>query len=119
MLNNGKDGTMVFEPGYLKVAKGDQVKFIKADASHNSESVLVPPGAKAWKGKMDEEITVKLDHEGVYLYVCEPHKIMAMAGVIQVGKATNLNKVKIEADTLSKTFVMNKDRLAKLMEQVK
>ena len=68
---------------------------------------------------MDEEITVKLDREGVYLYVCDPHKVMAMAGVIQVGKATNLKKAKAEADKLSKTFVMNKDRLAKLMEQVK
>ena len=36
MLNNGKDGTMVFEPGFLKAEKGDTVKFIKTDASHNA-----------------------------------------------------------------------------------
>lgn len=119
MLNAGKDGAMVFEPGFLKVAKGDTVKFIKADASHNSASVLTPAGATAWKGKPDEEITVTMNQEGVYLYVCEPHKIMAMAGVIQVGKATNLEVAKKQADVLSKSFVMNKTRLSTYMAQVK
>ena len=119
MLNNGKDGTMVFEPGFLRVAKGDTVKFVKVDPSHNSAAVLVPAGAKPWKGKPDEEISVKLDQEGVYLYVCDPHKIMGMAGVIQVGKPANLAEAKGQAEALSKSFVMNKDRLAGYMAQVK
>lgn len=119
MLNTGKDGSMVFEPGFLRVAKGDTVKFVKVDPSHNSASVLVPAGATPWKGKPDEEISVKLDQEGVYLYVCEPHKIMGMAGVIQVGKPLNLAEAKGQAETLSKSFVMNKDRLAGYMAQVK
>lgn len=119
MLTQGKDGSMVFEPGFLKAAKGDTVKFISADPSHNSSAVAVPEGATAWKGKMGEDITVTLDQEGVYVYLCDPHKVMAMAGVIQVGKPTNLDSAKKEADKLSKSFVMNKDRLAKLMDQVK
>lgn len=119
MLNTGKDGSMVFEPGFLRVAKGDTVKFVKVDPSHNSASVLVPGGATPWKGKPDEEISVKLDQEGVYLYVCDPHKIMGMAGVIQVGKPLNLAEAKGQAETLSKSFVMNKDRLAGYMAQVK
>lgn len=119
MLNTGKDGTMAFEPGFLRVAKGDTVKFVKVDPSHNSASVLVPAGATPWKGRPDEEITVKLDQEGVYLYVCDPHKVMGMAGVIQVGKPVNLAEAKGQAETLSKSFVMNKDRLAGYMAQVK
>ena len=119
MLNNGKDGTMVFEPGFLKAEKGDTVKFIKTDASHNAASFLVPKGATAFKGKMDEEIVVKLDTEGVYLYQCDPHKVMAMAGVIQVGKPINLEDAKKEAATVSKSFMMSKDRLTKYLEQVK
>ncbi|MGO4476975.1 pseudoazurin [Massilia sp. 2TAF26] len=119
MLNTGKDGSMVFEPGFLRVAKGDTVKFVKVDPSHNSASVLVPAGATPWKGRPDEEISVKLDQEGVYLYVCDPHKIMGMAGVIQVGKPVNLAEAKGQAETLSKSFVMNKDRLAGYMAQVK
>lgn len=119
MLNTGKDGSMVFEPGFLRVAKGDTVKFVKVDPSHNSASVLVPAGATPWKGRPDEEISLKLDQEGVYLYVCDPHKVMGMAGVIQVGKPVNLAEAKGQAETLSKSFVMNKDRLAGYMAQVK
>ncbi|WP_426173656.1 pseudoazurin [Massilia sp. TWR1-2-2] len=119
MLNAGADGAMVFEPGFLRVAKGDTVKFIKTDASHNSAALAVPAGAQAWKGKMDEEIAVTLNHEGVYVYACDPHKIMAMAGVIQVGKPVNLAEAQKQADVLSKSFVMNKDRLSKYMAQVK
>lgn len=119
MVNNGKDGIMVFEPGFIKAAKGDTVKFIKTDAAHNSTSFFAPKGAKGWKGQMDEEIVVKLDEEGVYMYQCDPHKSMAMVGVIQVGKATNLDEAKKEAATYSKSLAMNKDRLTKYLDQVK
>jgi hypothetical protein len=53
------------------------------------------------------------------VYVCDPHKVMGMAGVIQVGKPVNLTDAKAQADTLSKSFVMNKDRLSGYMAQVK
>ncbi|MFC0132819.1 pseudoazurin [Massilia eurypsychrophila] len=119
MLNAGADGSMVFEPGFLQVAKGDTVKFIKIDAAHNTASAVVPAGAAGWKGKPDEEVSVTLNQEGVYVYVCDPHKVMAMAGVIQVGKAVNLADAQKQADSLSKSFVVNKDRLSKYMAQVK
>ena len=119
MANTGADGSMVFEPGFLHVAKGDTVKFIKVDPSHNSAAVVVPAGATAWKGKADEEVSVTLTHEGVYIYACDPHKVMAMAGVIQVGKPVNLADAQKQADIMSKGFVMNKDRLSKYMAQVK
>ncbi|MGB4118317.1 MAG: pseudoazurin [Polaromonas sp.] len=110
---------MAFEPGFVRAAKGDTVKFIKTDASHNSTSFFAPKGAKGWKGKMDEEIVVTLTEEGVYMYQCDPHKPMAMVGVIQVGKATNLDDAKKEAATYSKSLAMNKDRLTKYLDQVK
>ncbi len=119
MLNNGKDGMMSFEPSFVKAEKGDTIKFVKVDASHNSASAVLPAGATAWKGKMDEEIIVPLTQEGVYVYVCDPHKTMGMAGVIQVGKPVNLDAAKAEADKMSKSFVMNKDRLTKALAQVK
>ena len=119
MLNSGKDGIMVFEPGFVKAAKGDTVKFIKTDPSHNSSSFFTPKGAAAWKGKMDEEIVVKLEAEGIYMYQCDPHKPMAMVGVIQVGKAGNLEDAKKEAATYSSSLPMNKDRLSKYLDQAK
>lgn len=119
MLNSGKEGIMVFEPSFMLAAKGDTVKFIKTDASHNSVSFFAPKGAKGWKGKLDEEIVVTLTEEGIYMYQCDPHKPMAMVGVIQVGKATNLDEAKKEASNYSKSLAMNKDRLTKYLDQAK
>lgn len=119
MLNNGADGAMVFEPGYIKAEKGDTLKFLITDAGHNTKSLAVPEEAENWDSEMGKEITVTLDKEGVYLYQCTPHAVMAMVGVVQVGdNKANLDDVKKTADTLKSTFVMNKDRLDKYLEQV-
>lgn len=119
MLNQGKDGTMVFEPGYLKVAVGDTVKFIARDKTHNAESVVVPAGATPFKGKTDEEIVVKIEHEGVYLYQCAPHVVMAMVGVIQAGKPANQAELQPAVTALKAKIVINKERLDKLLANVK
>ena len=71
MLNNGKDGIIVFEPGFMQAAKRDTFKFIKTDASHNSASYFAPKGGKGWKGKPDEEVVVTLSEEGIYMYQWE------------------------------------------------
>ncbi len=118
MLNNGKTGIMVFEPAFLKAAKGDTVKFIPTDAAHDVASVAVPKGAKTWKGELSKPVTTVLTEEGVYLYDCKAHLPMAMVGVIQVGKATNLAEVQTAAKETAAKFMMNKDRLDKLLAQV-
>ena len=111
MLNNGSSGMMVFEPAVLSVSKGDTVKFVATDMAHNSASTLIPAGAKPWKGTMSNDISVTLDTEGVYVYECTPHKMMAMVGVIKVGNATNLDEIKLEAAKVKSSFVMNNDRM--------
>ena len=84
MLNSGKDGMMVFEPAVISINLGDTVKFEATDMAHNSASVpgMIPAGAKPWMGKMSQDISVTFDKEGVYVYECTPHKMMAMIGVI-------------------------------------
>lgn len=119
MKNNGTDGIMVFDPGFVSANPGDTLIFVPADTSHNSISVVTPTGAKPWAGKPDQKVTVKLDKEGVYIFKCEPHVTMAMVGVVQVGKPTNLAMAKAEAEKLAATFVMSKDRLSKYLAQVK
>jgi len=97
MLNKGSDGTpMVFEPLVVKAAPGDTVTFIPTDKSHNSASMKdgLPDGADAWKGKTNEQITVTVNAEGVYMYQCTPHLGMGMVGAIVVGQPTNLEAVK-------------------------
>lgn len=119
MLNNGKDGIMVFEPAYVKAAKGDTIKFVPTDPAHDVSSVAIPKGAKAFKGDAGKAVTVKVTTEGVYVYECKAHLPMAMVGVIQVGAPTNLADAKKSAADLAKAFVMNKDRLDKYLAQVK
>lgn len=119
MLNQGKDGIMVFEPGYLKVAVGDTVKFVAKDKTHNAESVLVPAGATPFRGKVDEEIVVKVEKEGVYVYQCAPHAVMAMVGVIQAGAATNRAELDQAATAMRARIALNKERLDRLLANVK
>ena len=118
MKNSGDDGAMVFEPGFLKAEPGDTVKFVLADQAHNSVSVEVPEGAEGWQGGMNEEFTVTLDEEGVYVFNCTPHAALNMAGVIQVGEAVNYDSAKAAVEKLGSAAATNKDRLAGYFEQV-
>ncbi len=87
MLNKGKAGMMVFEPALVKVAPGDTVTFVPTDKSHNAESIagMLPAGAQAFKGKMNQEVKVTFSKPGVYGYKCLPHYGMGMVGVVVVG----------------------------------
>ena len=119
-LNTGKDGAMVFEPSYVKAAVGDTIIFQAAEkGAHQSVSLLVPAGAKAWTGPMDTDFKVKVEKEGVYLYACTPHKAMGMVGVIQVGKPVNLADAKAAAAKEQAGFAMNKTRFDVALAKVK
>jgi len=90
MLNKGEAGTMVFEPGFLRIAKGDTVKFVAASKGHNAQSIegMMPADATEFQGKLNEEIEVVFDVEGVYGVQCKPHFAMGMVATIAVGEAT-------------------------------
>lgn len=118
MLNFGNDGSMVFEPGFLKVNVGDTVHFKSVDMAHNSESStgLIPVNASGWKGNINEDISITLTEEGVYVYQCTPHLILGMVGVIQVGSPTNIDQIKENLSSL--TFAVNAERLQGYIDQV-
>ena len=92
MLNKGEAGNMVFEPGFLRIAPGDTVKFIAAKKGHNAESIeeMMPEGAETFTGKINEEIEVTLEVEGLYGVKCKPHFAMGMVMVIAVGDEVSL-----------------------------
>lgn len=100
MLNKGSDGqTMVFEPAFLKIAPGDTVTFVPTDKSHNAETILgtLPDEAEAFKGRINEEISVTLNAEGLHPVKCLPHYPLGMVALIQVGdSAPNLDAVSSE-----------------------
>ncbi|MFK7870604.1 MAG: pseudoazurin [Roseobacter sp.] len=91
MLNKGSDGErMVFEPSFIQAAPGDTIKFVASDKGHNAEvnKGMLPDGAKTFKGKINEEIEVTLDVEGIYGVICKPHFAMGMVMTIAVGDVT-------------------------------
>ena len=119
MKNTGADGAMVFEPGYLEAEKGDTVKFVMTDPAHNSVSEAVPEGAESWSGQINQEITVTLDAEGVYVYKCTPHAPLNMAGIIKVGEPTNYDEAKAAVEQITASAATNKDRLTNYFSKVK
>lgn len=88
MLNRGDEGFMVFEPSSLNISVGDTVKFIAADRGHNAETIagMVPEGAEGFSGKINEEIEIVFDVEGLYGIKCKPHFSMGMVMLVTVGE---------------------------------
>ena len=120
MLNTGSDGVMVFEPAVLSINPGDSVTFKATNPGHNSESMseMLPEGAEGWQGGMGQEVTVTFDQDGVYVYQCTPHLMMAMVGVIKVGSGSNLEAVKAAAIDKKAAFMMAQDRLDGYLNQL-
>ena len=114
MLNSGAEGFMVFEPAVIQAAVGDTVTFKATDMAHNSASIegMIPEGANTWNGAMSQDVTVTVNKEGVYVYQCTPHSMMAMVGVIQVGGSlSNMDDIQAKVASVKAGFVTNKERL--------
>ena len=120
MLNSGDGGMMIFEPAVLKVSIGDTVHFKATDAAHNSASMegMIPDGAQTWVGALSQDISVVLETEGVYVYQCDPHVMMAMIGVIQVGEAVNLDSIKASARVQKSKIMMNAERVDEYLSKL-
>lgn len=96
MLNKGEKGAMVFQPDFIQASPGDTVTFVPIDKGHDAESIkgMIPEGAEAFKGKMNEQITVTLGKEGLYGVKCTPHYGMGMVALIVAGTPVNLEEAK-------------------------
>jgi pseudoazurin len=97
MLNKGNGRTMVFSPEIVRVNPGDTVTFVATDKGHNAEiiSTMLPAGAAPFKGKMNQNLTVKFTKPGTYGYKCLPHYGMGMVGAVIVGNgASNAGQAK-------------------------
>ena len=120
LLTTSSNGeTMVFEPGFLQVSVGDTVVFEPADASHNAESFFSPSPDADFLTALGETVSVKMTHEGVYLYKCTPHFLLGMVGVIQVGKPVNKADALSLWDANKSALVMNQDRMDGYLDQIK
>jgi pseudoazurin len=97
MFTQGPDGgRYVYAPAFLQVEPGDTIRFVNGDPGHNAATIegAVPEGGETFTGKINEEIEVTLNAEGLYAYKCTPHYTLGMVGLILVGdEAPNLDAV--------------------------
>lgn len=96
MLNRNATGPMPFEPDFMRLKPGDKIKFLAITNGHNANSIdgMMPPGAKPFKGKLNEEIVVEFTEKGFYGIGCTPHYAEGMVMLVLVGDG-NLADVKI------------------------
>ena len=97
MLNKRDDGQrMVYSQDVAKVAVGDAIKWLPTDPGHNVEFLAGPEGfSLPQKSIINREVSLKFEIPGIYLYVCSPHSIMGMIGLVIVGDSLeNLDSVK-------------------------
>lgn len=109
MVEKGDRHYKQFMPELLYIDPGDTVTFVVTEGSaHNSQTIegMIPSGAKGWKSKIDQNVTVTLELEGVYGYKCFNHYVMGMIGVIVVGDpSVNLEEaVKVPHSGLAKKY---------------
>lgn len=118
MVNRGPAGAMDYTPSFLKIAPGDSVRFVPQDKGHNAEAIatLLPAGAPAFKGKINEEIVVVFKAPGLYGYKCLPHFGMGMVGAIQVGAAGNRTAF---AEAVQKLPPLARARMTAILKQVR
>ena len=86
MLNKRDDGQrMVYSEDLVKISVGDTVNWSPKDPGHNVEFVAGPEGFELpAKSYINREVSIKFEIPGIYLYVCSPHSIMGMIGLIVV-----------------------------------
>jgi pseudoazurin len=111
--------SMLFEPFFQQVDVGDTVVFQSDSPGHVTRSVFVPEEAVEWEGKAGETVRVRLDREGLYLYECVFHGRLGMAGVIQAGRATNLAQLRDFYRDYKQKFVVYRDRLDPIIDDLR
>ena len=100
MLNTREDGErMVYSQDVVNIKVGDTVKWLPKDGGHNVEFVAGPESFEIPpKSYINREVSIKFNIPGIYLYVCSPHSIMGMIGLVVVGDDTSNKEAIAEYD---------------------
>ena len=104
-------GATSFSPKVLFANPGDEICWVNMTA-HDSQSIegLIPEGAEPWHIALGRNGCVTLTVEGVYIYKCNPHYPVGMAGAIVVGKANNIEQIEANATGRAKGVVIKVKR---------
>ena len=114
MLNKDANGNrMVYSQEVVRLDVGDTIKWVPTTKGHNVEMMASPNDMK-FKSKVSKEASMTFDTPGIYYYLCTPHKVMGMIGLVVVGgdvsnkdevaKAKALGKSKKKLKALLKTI---------------
>ena len=119
MLNESNQGAMIFEPAFIKINTCDSITFEMTDAGHNAVTVAAPNDSIPFDTEYKPSTTVQFDTNGLYLYKCTPHAMMAMAGLIQVSDASNKEELKTEINKFESNVMMQpvKTRMSDLFNR--
>ncbi|MBS91563.1 MAG: pseudoazurin [Rickettsiales bacterium] len=115
MLNKRDDGKrMVYSLELAKIDAGQSIEWVAKDKGHNVEMIKGPDGATLpKKSKLNENVTIKFDTPGIYLYKCTPHVGMGMIGIVVVGGDTSnkeaISKVKLAGKAKKKRKALLSD----------
>ncbi|RMC37256.1 pseudoazurin [Paracoccus alkanivorans] len=92
MYSRSENGSMIFEPQYLKIEPGDSVRFLPIQPGHNVQTIgsMTPEGAEKFRSKINEDYTVTFDVSGHYGIKCTPHYAMGMVMLIEVSDAEEI-----------------------------
>ncbi len=88
----GPDGSLAFDPVYLRVDSGTTINFEFESPTHNVKPESQPEGGSldgTEGGEMEtvpegETYSVTLETTGIYTYYCGPHETTGMKGGISV-----------------------------------
>ena len=99
-------GVSSFKPRVLFANPGDEICWTNM-TTHDSQSMegLIPAGAEPWHIPLDSDGCVTLTVEGVYIYKCNPHYALGMAGAIIVGEAGNMEQIESNVSGRAKGVV--------------
>jgi pseudoazurin len=89
LMTDAPQGRFSFEPPILFAAVGDGVRLVPSSRLHAVKSIagMLPEGVKPWRGRMGEEVQLRLDTPGVYGLKCSAHYQIGMVALIVVGDA--------------------------------
>ena len=119
LTTDNKGQTMIFEPAFIKISKGDSITFIPSDPTHNAESFSTSSDKSTFNTPMGKTSTITFSEEGVVLYKCLPHFALGMVGVIQVGEKINKAKAIKDWQKVKAGVVMNQQRMDQYLAQIK
>ena len=108
----------VFESEIIIVNPGDTIKFVPDPSGHYSQS-LDYGIKKGWETELGKEESIELEKPGFYCYICPPHQLLGMVGLIIVkGEGMYDNFDEAYNNTIDKSISKEKEAWENIWKEV-